>query len=77
MRAITADTVIYLSLRKPAPPKSKPKKAKTNKRKKKVVEAEVAVEEEQESEDVEQYWPDDGKPSPKGTTSTHYIKFIS
>ncbi|KAG1301740.1 hypothetical protein G6F64_011534 [Rhizopus arrhizus] len=44
--AITADAVIHLSLRKPAPPKPKPKKAKTNKRKKKDVEAEAAVEEE-------------------------------
>ncbi|EIE79873.1 hypothetical protein G6F46_011946 [Rhizopus delemar] len=75
--AITADTVIHLSLRKPAPPKPKPKKAKTNKRKKKDVEAEAAVEEEQENEDVEQYWPGDDKPAPKGTTSAHYIKFIS
>ncbi|KAG1371810.1 hypothetical protein G6F61_011598 [Rhizopus arrhizus] len=73
----TTDAVIHLSLRKPAPPKPKPKKAKTNKRKKKDVEAEAAVEEEQENEDVEQYWPDDDKPAPKGTTSAHYIKFIS
>ncbi|CEP19195.1 hypothetical protein [Parasitella parasitica] len=66
--AITADIVIYLSLRKPAPPK--PKLTKD-------VESKVAVEQEQESEDVDQYWPDDSKPAPKRTTSAHYIKFIS
>ncbi|KAG1240238.1 hypothetical protein G6F68_017857 [Rhizopus microsporus] len=48
-----------------------------DKQKKEDVEAEAAVEEEQENEDVEQYWPDDDKPAPKGTTSAHYIKFIS
>jgi transposase len=73
--AITADTVIHVSLRKPAPPAPKPKKAKTNKRKKKDVEAEV-VEEEQGDESADQQWPDDDKPAPKGTTSAHYIKFI-
>ncbi|KAI7850996.1 hypothetical protein BDC45DRAFT_559718 [Circinella umbellata] len=53
--AITGDTVIHLSLRKPALPKPKPKEAKTNKRKKKDVKAEATVEEKQENEYVEQY----------------------
>ncbi|KAI8880738.1 hypothetical protein K501DRAFT_190679 [Backusella circina FSU 941] len=74
--AITADTVIHISLRKPAPLTPKPKKAKTNKRKKKNVETGV-VEEEQGDESADQKWPDDGNPAPKGTTSAHYIKFIN
>ena len=53
--AITGDTVIHLSLKKPALPKPKPKEAKTNKRKKKDVKAEATVEEKQENEYVEQY----------------------
>jgi hypothetical protein len=75
--AVTVNTVVHLSLRKPAPPKPKPRKVETNKGKKKDVGADAAVEEEQENEGVEQYQPDDDKPAPKGTTSAHYIKLIS
>ncbi|KAG1469897.1 hypothetical protein G6F56_002991 [Rhizopus delemar] len=64
--AITADTVIHVSLRKPAPSAPKPKKAKANKRKKKDVEAEV-VEEEQGDVSADQQWPDNGKSAPKAS----------
>jgi transposase len=74
--AVTADTVIHVSLRKPPPPTPRPKKRMTNKRKKKDVDAEIFEEDEQE-EIIEQQWPDDGKPAPKGTTAAHFIKFIN